>query len=71
MRTIDSFCVAVLIFSAVLHCSVQKNSTESNGFENDAPKSAGSEDGAKSAKTYHILMVTFCLRGHFNPAAGK
>ena len=22
-------------------------------------------------KSYHILVVTFCLRGHFNPASGE
>ena len=26
-------------------------------------------DGS-SRKSYHILMVTMCLRGHFNPSAG-
>ncbi|XP_075241631.1 uncharacterized protein LOC142336606 [Convolutriloba macropyga] len=29
-----------------------------------------STEGLLSKKCYHILLVTFCFRGHFNPASG-
>ena len=30
-----------------------------------------STEGLLSKKCYHILLVTFCFRGHFNPASGE
>ena len=65
-----SLWIFFLIISTFCHLTFQKDAPETEENVGDDTLFTQDDTKAAPAKSYNILVATFCFRGHFNPASG-